>query len=159
MTQKCSICNHRELKTINQALINGGTLRGIAKQFNVSDAAVFRHKENHLPADLKKAKEAAEVAQADSLLAQVQELQQKAYCLLEQAEGAGDLKSALQGVKEARGCIELLAKLQGELAQEGQVNIIMAQEWLELRAVIIQAIEPFPEAKEAVSEALRRVEE
>ncbi len=104
------------------------------------------------------AKEATEVARGDSLLEQVQFLQDKAISLLGKAENAGDMKTALQGVREARGCLELLAKMQGELAQEGTINISVNPEWLELRAVILQAVEPFPEAREAITGALQGVD-
>ena len=157
MPRKCTICEYEHVEDINKALIEGQSLRSIAKQFDVSDAAVFRHKD-HLPNVLRKAQEAEQVAQADLLLEQVQELQQKAVNLLEQAEKAGELKTALQGIKEARGCVELLAKLQGELAQEGIVSVTLAPEWLELRGVILQALEPYPEARERLTEAIERVE-
>ncbi len=76
---------------------------------------------------MTKAQEAQEVAQADNLLEQVQNLQAKALSILAKAEAAGDLRTALQGIREARSCLELLAKLQGELQQEGTVNITLAR--------------------------------
>ena len=157
MPRKCTICNHIEVESINEAIINGEPLRNIAEHFDVATTSLHRHKE-HLPAGMVQAKQAEEVTQADNLLAQVQDLQQRAVSLLDKAESAGDLKTALQGVREARGCLELLAKLQGELAQEGTVNVTFAPQWIELRAVILQAIEPFPEAKEALTEALQGVD-
>ena len=105
-----------------------------------------------------KAQEAQEVAQADNLLEQVQNLQAKALSILAKAEAAGDLRTALQGIREARSCLELLAKLQGELQQEGTVNITLAPEWLELRTVILQSLEPWPEARLAIAQAVKEVE-
>ncbi|MDJ1422566.1 MAG: hypothetical protein M5U10_11705 [Candidatus Methanoperedens sp.] len=116
----------------------------------------MRHKD-HLPVELTKAQAAQEVAQADTLLDQVKQLQRKAWELLGKAEAAGDLRTALQGVREAKGCLELLAKLQGELQQEGTINITLAPEWLELRTVILHALEPFPEAKLRLAAALQEV--
>ncbi|WP_157833915.1 hypothetical protein [Candidatus Methanoperedens nitratireducens] len=117
---------------------------------------MVRHKD-HLPVELTKAQAAQEVAQADTLLDQVKQLQRKAWELLGKAEAAGDLRTALQGVREAKGCLELLAKLQGELQQEGTINITLAPEWLELRTVILHALEPFPEAKLRLAAALQEV--
>jgi hypothetical protein len=139
-------------------LLNGVSLRNIAERYSVSKTALHRHKESHLPADLVKAKEAQEVAKADSLLDQVAELRDKALAILAKAEQAGDLRTALQGIKEARGCLELLAKLQGELQERTTVNVLINPQWLSLRTVILQTLEPYPEARLRLAEALREVE-
>ncbi len=158
MPRKCTVCEHPQAEEINTALLNGVSLRNIAERYSVSKTALHRHKESHLPADLVKAREAREIAKADSLLDQVIELRDKALSILAKAEQAGDLRTALQGVREAKGCLELLAKLQGELAQEGTVNITISPQWLSLRTVILQALEPYPEARLKLAAALREVE-
>ncbi len=158
MPRKCSICEHPQAEEINTALLNGVSLRNIAERYSVSKTALHRHKESHLPADLVKAQEAQEVAKADSLLDQVAELRDKALAILAKAEQAGDLRTALQGIKEARGCLELLAKLQGELQERTTVNILINPQWLSLRTVILEALDGFPEARLAVAQALREVE-
>ena len=53
------------------------------------------------------------MAHGDSLLDQVRSLQGKALAILVQAEAAGDLRTALGAVREARGNQELLAKMLG----------------------------------------------
>ena len=157
--RKCTICTHEKVDEINKALLEGEPYRNIVKRFSVSLAALSRHRNKHIPAALAQARDAEEVAQADGLLEQVQALQAKALALLRQAEAAGELRTALQGVKEARKCLELLAKLQGELAQEGTVNITLAPEWLELRAVILNALDPWPDARLALAKAVKEVEQ
>ncbi len=156
MPRKCTICEHEQKDEINTALLEGKPYRYLAERYGTSATTLQRHKE-HLPVKMVKAQEAQEAVQADSLLEQVKELQRKAWELLNKAEAAGDLRTALQGVREAKGCLELLAKLQGELQQEGTINITLAPEWLELRTVILQALEPFPEAKLRLTEALQEV--
>jgi hypothetical protein len=111
-----------------------------------------------LPAKLVKAQEAQEVTKADSLLDQVIELRDKALSILDKAEQAGDLRTALQGVREAKGCLELLARLQGELQEQATVNILINPQWLSLRTVILEALDRYPEARQAVARALREVE-
>jgi hypothetical protein len=115
---------------------------------------VYRHKLEHLPVHLVKAQDAAEVAQADNLLGQVKSLQARALTILDKAEASGDLRTALSAIREARGNLELLAKLLGELQQEGTVNVLVAPEWLTLRSTIVTVLEPYPQAREAVLEAL-----
>jgi hypothetical protein len=111
-----------------------------------------------LPAKLVKAQEAREIAKADSLLDQVTELRDKALSILDKAEQAGDLRTALQGVREAKGCLELLARLQGELQEQATVNVLINPQWLSLRTVILQTLELYPEARLRLAEALREVE-
>lgn len=153
MPRQCTVCSHPEREAIEAALLANTPLRTIAGQYGVSKSALLRHQE-HLPSRLVKAQEAAEVAQADSLLTQVKWLQARALLILEKAEAAGELKTALAAIREVRATLELLAKLLGELQQEGSVNVYVNPEWLELRALIITALEPYPEARQAVVRAL-----
>ena len=101
------------------------------------------------------AQAAEEVAQADDLLEQVRDLQSRALAILGKAESAGDLRTALGAIREARGNLELLARLLGELNEQPVVNLNLSPEWLELRAVIVTALEPYPEAKEGVLRAIK----
>ena len=154
MPRTCTICTHSELQAINGALVVGEAFRNIAKRYDTSSTALFRHKAEHLPATLVKGREAEEVARADDLLAQVRGLQAKALSILAKAEAAGDLRVALGAIREARGNLELLAKLLGEL-QDGQtVNVLVAPEWVSIRGSILLALERYPEARLAVVGAL-----
>ena len=53
--------------------------------------------------------------------------------------------------------MELLGKLAGELDDRPQVNVLVSPEWLELRAVIVGALEPHSEACGAVLKAIEGV--
>ena len=66
---------------------------------------MYRHLQDHLAATLIKAHEAKEVAQADTVLDQVKNLLDKAMSILGTAEAAGDLRTSLVGVREARGTV------------------------------------------------------
>jgi hypothetical protein len=123
----------------------------------LSESAVYRHKTEHLPAHLLQAKEVEEVAQSDGLLEQVRNLQAHALYILECAEQAGDLRTALAALSQARDNLELLGKLAGELDERAVTNVLISSEWLELRAVIVGALEPHPGAREAVLSALEGV--
>lgn len=154
MPRPCTICTHDQRQAIDAALVAGGAFRGIARQYAVSDDALRRHKQDHIPQALAQAQEAADVAHADDLLAQVRELQAKTQNILVQAEAAGDLRTALGAIREARGNLELLARLLGELNESRVVNIYQAPEWISLRTVIVGALDAHPEARMAVVQAL-----
>lgn len=93
--------------------------------------------------------------QGNQTLIEVRELKVKALEILAEAQEAGDLKTALMGIREARACLELCMKAEGQIRDGPQVTIINNPEWVELRTVIIQALDDFPQAKEAVVHAIR----
>ena len=154
MPRRCTVCDHPERHSIDESLVGGVPYRSVAKRFGLSESAVYRHKTDHLPAHLLKAREVEEAAQADDLLDQVRNLQRHALAILERAEKAGDLRTALAAISQARGNLELLGKLAGELDERPVVNLNISPEWLELRAAIVGALEPHPGAHRAVLWAL-----
>jgi hypothetical protein len=159
MPRRCSVCTHPDRENIDEALVGATAISAIsAKYRDISEDALGRHKANHLPSKLVMAEKAKEVAQADSLLDQVRDLQGRALAILDQAEMSGDLRTALGAIREARGNLELLAKLLGELSDAPQVNLNVSPEWLQIRAVIVTALEPHPEAKNSVLRAIRSVD-
>jgi hypothetical protein len=157
MPRRCTVCAHLQRQDIDELLVSGGPYRSIAKRFGLSESAVYRHKTEHLPVHLSKARAANEVAQADNLLDQVRNLQGHALDILERAEKTGDLRTALAAISQARGNLELLGKLAGELDERPVVNLILSPEWLELRTVIVGALEPHPAAHRAILRALESV--
>lgn len=157
MPRRCTVCDHPERHSIDEALVSGAPYRSVAKRFELSESSVYRHKTEHLPAHLLKARDVEEAAKADDLLEQVRHLQGRAIDILERAEKAGDLRTALAAISQARGNLELLGKLAGELDERPVVNLNISPEWLELRAVIVGALEPHPAARRAVLRALESV--
>jgi len=158
MPRTCTICQHPNREKINRLLVEGEIFRKIAENFSLSITSLHRHKTEHLPGNLTKAKEAQEIAKADSLLEQVKSLQNRALNILSQAEESGDLRTALGAIREARCNLELLGKLAGELREGQVVNVLVSPQWIILRSVILESLEPFPEARLAVASALEGVE-
>ena len=157
MPRRCTVRDQPERHSIDEALVSGAPYRSVAKRFSLSESAVYRHKTEHLPAHLLKAREVEEVAQADDLLEQVRNLQTHAFDILERAEKAGDFRTALAAISQAWGNLELLGKLASELDERPVVNLIVSSEWLDLRAVIVGALEPHPAAHRRVLRALESV--
>jgi hypothetical protein len=51
--------------------------------------------------------------------------------------------------------LELIAKLRGELQDQTTVNVLITHpEWLSLRTAVLNALEPYPEARYVVIEAI-----
>jgi len=157
MPRRCTVCDHPKRHSIGETLVSGAPYRSVAKRFGLSESAVYRHKVEHLSTHLLKAKEVEETTRADDLLEQVKDLQVHALDILERAEKTGDLRTALAAISQARGNLELLGKLAGELDERPIVNLNVSPEWLELRAVIVGALEPHPAAHRAILRALESV--
>jgi hypothetical protein len=100
----------------------------------------------------------AETVDADDLLAQVRMLHERTLRILDTAEAAGSMNVALGAVREARGNVELLAKLTHHLNDRPTVNILLASEWLQVRALLLDALAPYPDARLAVAERLQALE-
>jgi hypothetical protein len=155
--RSCTVCEHPKREEIDSALVASVSAAEIAGRYRtLGERAVRRHRSNHLPAKLVMAEKAAEVVEANTLLEQVGDLQRRALAILDQAERTGELKTALSAIREARGNLELLAKLLGELDERPVVNLNVSSEWLELRTAIVIALEPYSDARGAV---LRAIEE
>ncbi len=158
MPRACSICGHADRPAIDALLVGNGTLRGIARTYRVSEDALTRHKAGHIAPAIATAHEAEQVAQADDLLRQLQALRNKAMALLLKAEAAGDYRTALAGIREARACIETLLEVEGELDRRPQVTIVTNPQWIEIRSVILMALQTHPEARQDVVRALGKVD-
>jgi hypothetical protein len=121
--QKCSVCIHPKKNEIDETLLLSTTpLRTIADQFGVSKTALLRHKADHIPTDLVKAKQADEICRAESLLDKLVSLKDDAARITEKAEINDDLKTALSGIREQSRIIEILAKMQGQI-QQPQIDL------------------------------------
>lgn len=164
MARPCSICTHPARGEIDQALVAGEAAAAVSARYRTKSGrllgrmAMQRHREEHIPPTLAKAQSAVEVANADDLLAQVRTLHAKALGILDTAEAAGQLMAALAAIREARGCLELLGKLMGEIDERPQVHLHLSAEWLSVRAALVDVLAPYPEARAAVVERLRRLE-
>jgi hypothetical protein len=154
MPRRCTVCDHDEHHAINVALVQRDPYRNIAKQYGVSVGALSRHTQEHLPKLLVKAKDALEVAEADSLLDRIEALQSKTLATLEAVEEEGNYSVVLAAVREVRANLELIGRVTRELEAAPTLNIHLNSEWLELRAVIVGALDPHPAARESVLRAI-----
>jgi hypothetical protein len=54
MPRKCTVCDHPERHSIDETLVTGAPYRSVAKQFVLSESAVYRHKVDHLRPNLRR---------------------------------------------------------------------------------------------------------
>ena len=158
MPQKCTVCAHADAKKINKQIVDGVPFDALAKATGLTASALKRHSANHIPAKLAKAQKAKEITAADSLMDRVAALNGKAEDVYSKALKADNLSAAIGVIRELRGITELYAKITGELQAQAVNNIVIMPEWVGLRNVILVALEPYPDARRAVAEAVGRVD-
>ena len=152
MPRTCTICKHDRRLEIDQALVDRVAFRDIAVQYGTTKSSLARHKDAHLPVQLAKAKQVKEVASAGTLLERIWALEQKSCEILKTAERTGALRVALMAIRETRSILELLARIDAE--RETKSNIVSSAEWIQLRETVLSALEPHPEIRDQVAEAI-----
>lgn len=158
MPRTCTVCTHPQKAAIDKGLIAGTPLRTIAEHNGLSATALHRHKEDHLPKALVKAHEREDVREALDVVAQLRAINGASLNILKEARASGANGLALQAVDRVHKQIELQAKLLGELDERPVINILMAPEWLVVRAALFSALQPYTEARAAVAGALLQLE-
>ena len=108
-----------DLRDALEALVSGTPFRDISTQFGVSAAAAHRHTKHIRRAVVALAQEnPAEYGR--TILNQVRQLTARSLRVLDRAEATGDLRAATGAIRESRSCLELVARLQGQIVDRHQ---------------------------------------
>jgi hypothetical protein len=159
MPRTCTVCSHPARPAIEAALVAGAAYRDIAGQYGLSKSAVERHAAEHIAQHVAAAQEAREEAQALDVVRQLKAINGATLSILSEARKARDHDTALKAIDRIQRQIELQAKLLGEIDDRPQVNVLLAPEWVTVRAVLMQALAPHSEARADVAAALLHLED
>jgi len=154
MSRVCTICTHQERHAIDKAIVSGTPNRRIAAHYDLAETSLRRHAAEHLPVALVQAQEAEEVRQALDVVKQLRYVNGAALTVLRDARASGEAELVLRAIDRVMKQIELQAKLLGDLDDRPVVNVLVSPEWVALRAQIVQALAPYPAARQAVAEVL-----
>ena len=156
----CTVCSHADVDEIDAALAAGTPLRQIGERYGLTKDAVQRHKKAHLPGALVPLTGVVVESERARVHDRLEGLYGTVEKLLQTALDAGKGPQALNTIREARMCLELIAKITGELDERSVqvINLQAAPEWLAVRAAIIGALADYPEARLAVSRGLVALE-
>jgi len=158
MPRTCTVCSHPNRADIEDAIvIHSQSKRRIAAQHGVTEQALRRHLREHLPALLALARDAERAARADTLLDRIEALQSRTEEALAKAESSDNLFATFRGISEMRRNLELIGEVTKELNRTPSLNLHLNAEWIELRSVIIGALDPHPDARDAVVRAIASV--
>jgi hypothetical protein len=152
------VCCHLDRDAIDLELSGGSTLAAISAKHECSTDSLRRHKLNHLtPAVIAIARQRRAEGSAITVHARLEQLTLRANKLLTMAEKKGSLVAGSQILGQLRQILETIGRLTGELNDRPQVyllNIVADPDWAQLRATILAALVPYPEARLAVARAL-----
>jgi hypothetical protein len=167
---RCSICSHREAQNIDLALARGVSVTALSRRYKISTDSLYRHSSNHLSpvlrakliagpeldVDLDRLKE----TESQSLLANLVGLRHRLFAALDAAEEYGDGNMLTRVASALHANLELTGKLLGDLGVGGttNINVLIQPQYIEMRVALVQALQGFPEARQAVAQALHQLE-
>ena len=168
MGRKSKIEAHPQSEEIIKRLASGEEYSDIVRDIpGLTWDDLDYYQKNKLPNIISKSKdlkaladeiEQADVHKGDTYLQLVIGLQKKALDALEQQNAKEDPKSWAMVSREARGYVELMGKALDRIreAPPAQITIVNNPQWVELRTLIITALEPYPDARQAVVHAIHK---
>jgi len=123
----CSICRHPQRDSINVSLLRDGT-RSTARQFQVSRPALDRHKRHVAQTDAAPRTQDTQVSGngAVPLRSRVEGSIQCCENALRQAQANKDFPGVMRAIRELRGCLGLLSRLESGVspARDGTQGVI-----------------------------------
>ena len=179
---KCSICTHPHRDQIESEMIARRADVKTGKTFGASVDALRNHRQRCIPIILKRARLADDIKRAEWIYRETERLYRAAVEVIETAENSRDVDLAvlmadmtpdhrqkvteaasiisatrsdvLKAVSTARPVIEMVGKLQGQMTETVTINLHQSPDFVELRNCILEALEPYHEARLAVGEAM-----
>lgn len=145
--QSCKACEHPELKMINLGIQRGLAIITLAKRFALTEDVISRHRANHV--DLP---EVAPAVDPKELLVTLMSAKKMAEDIANDAQSTSNQK--IEALREIRQVTESIAKLTGAYKQTDPKHLLPF--WGKMRMAILKALQPYPEAREAVLNALEQ---
>ncbi len=155
MAQVCRVCSSERREELERAIAEGRAARAIGREFAVSESSIRRHVASGHASPATVALSGPDGELAD-LLHRLEGLYGRVQRVLRSGEAKGSASVILRATREARGLLELAAKLTGALDERPQVtvNVLGSPEWLALRGEVLGALVRHPAALADVRAAL-----
>ena len=141
MSRTCRICSDDRVQVIDDALAVGRSARSLAVEFDLPPESLKRHVRNHLVTGV------ASVSAVGSSSSDPDALDELVAALRERALGGTNSGLA----REYR--LALNAQTE-RTAERPAYDVLADPDWVRLQAILTDALAPFPEARQAVADAL-----
>jgi hypothetical protein len=171
MTRPSSITKHPDRAAIERDLAIGLPVRRLAKKYGLGKDALHRHRKK-LPPQLKAAMaaqalrpgvdlEQLRITESEGLLVHLAAQRAKLLLWQDACASSEQFQVASAISAQVHRNLELVGKYLGEFAVHhvtANVSMLISPEYLELRSTLLRALQPYPEARAAVVEAIHRLE-
>jgi hypothetical protein len=127
MPRPCSICTNAQRVDLEASVLSGASIRATARASGISPFALRRHLQHVATIVTQRVNaEAQQAAAGGSLKRRVEEIIADARRIMKAAETKEQFGTALQGIRTQLACLELIAKLSGELRSGSMGEVIPA---------------------------------
>lgn len=168
----CTICTHEKRAQIDMGIVYGLSVPVVAARFKVSSDAIYRHRKAHLTATQRAAilhaikpsaidLEKLQATESEGLLAQLVTQRARLLQQIDVANEVGDSRAVAAAENAITKNLALVGKLLGQLVTRHEVrsaSILISPDYIALRAAIMAAIRPYPDAARAVAAAIQKLE-
>lgn len=168
----CRVCTHNDRAVIEVGLAEHRSITAMAKNFGMSIHSLYRHRQSHMPPALIQKilggsnyavenLEQLRTTEGERLLSHVVEVRRRLYANAEGAEKTGDFRAATLAYGKILESLTLIGRLLDRFTSSSRIvtnQLVVSPDYLRLRAALIQALAPYPEARQAVAKVLREAE-
>lgn len=157
--RSCKVCSHPESANIEREIAAGTLTKSKAAQIVGCDkSTVSRHFSRCVaPYVAEIAQQQAREKRGINVMQQLERSLQTTQHIIENSLNEGQRRDALKALEVELKQLELMAKLTSQCHEAPQVNFLLSTEHMQLKQVIIKALEPYPEARQRAARALRGV--
>ncbi|MGV8125847.1 MAG: hypothetical protein ACP5PV_01375 [Methanothrix sp.] len=158
MPKSCTICEDPRRDEFDRRARIEDNIAKIAQDFALSYDAFYRHvKANHHIREVTAKPTASELTTSEEIYKEIVIWHKEARDLQQKAKSDGDIKTALLGLEKALKCLELMAKINGQIQEQNininlqQVSIYQSPEWSKVGAALADLLSPYPELRREVA--------
>jgi hypothetical protein len=156
---RCKLCNFPERAAIEKRIAKRELTQAQAAVIvDCNPAAISRHINIHVPARIRESMKPEPVeVEGLNVVNALLESRKRVLSIYDEARQTGDMRAAIAALQCEVSQLALMGKLTGQLNDAPQVNFLLNPEFVRLKQILIKTLEPFPEARVRLSEALTEI--
>ena len=125
---RCIICSGKDRIAVDKAILKGGNLRSISKEFNVPYQSLYAHSKNHIHRQLVRCVETQLAVEGNELMQVITKIIERADLIFERNFEAGHDLTALRALDSTRNTIQLLNNISAQVTANKKLEYEIAKE-------------------------------
>jgi hypothetical protein len=152
---KCKLCGYTKRADIEKAVATHKlSLAAAGELVGCSNMSIQRHMTNHVSEKAIKAAEALDLAEGLNVVTALTESRARILSIYEKAMDSDDLRAAVSALQTEVSQLSLMGKVTGQFSDQSQVNVLVTGQDDPVMAVILSVLEPYPEIRQTLADAL-----